>query len=390
MQSTPRSVLAALCCVAMVLYSVYLGAIGVLLPYLGTAFSLGAEAQGRLFPANFVGFVVGVLLCGYLSDLWGRKAVLLVGLVLYAGGLVLFGSASSYALALAAALLVGAGSGAMEVVANALAADLYPEKRAILLNALQVAFGVGAAASPTLCRYLLTHGTDWRGLYFGLAGINLIVFVILSLCRIPKSAAPEALELSALRAVLQKPSFAILCVMQALYVGAEVSFFSWLPTYFEKQLPGGVAWMAGVGTLFWITMTLGRFALGGLLGRYRLMLLTALCAGGGVLFAALALLLPTLLPVLVCVALTGLFIAGIFSLVLAEAGERFPSVAGTAFGGVVAAGGVGGAVIPWGIGALASTSLGWQGALALVPLSLAGVLVLSLVVKKEFSQTMAN
>jgi fucose permease len=108
------------------------------------------------------------------------------------------------------------------------------------------------------------------------------------------------------------------------------------------------------------------------------MRLTALCAGGGVFFAALALLLPALLPVLVCVALTGLFIAGIFSLVLAEAGERFPSVAGTAFGGVVAAGGVGGAVIPWGIGALASTSLDWQGALALVPLALIGTLLLSL------------
>ena len=376
--ATPRLLLAVLCCTAMLLYSVYLGAFGVLLPSLGTAFSLGVEAQGRLFPANFAGFVVGVLLCGYLSDRWGRKAVLLMGLAVYAGGLVLFGSAGSYALALAAALLVGAGSGAMEVVANALAADLYPEKRAFLLNALQVAFGVGAAASPTLCRYLLTHGTDWRWLYFGLAAINLVVFVILSACRIPKSAAPEALELSALRTVLQKPSFAILCGMQALYVGAEVSFFSWLPTYFEKQLAGGAAWVAGVGTLFWITMTIGRFALGGLLGRYPLMRLTALCAGGGVFFAALALLLPALLPVLVCVALTGLFIAGIFSLVLAEAGERFPSVAGTAFGGVVAAGGVGGAVIPWGIGALASTSLGWQGALALVPLALIGTLLLSL------------
>ncbi|WP_394795478.1 MFS transporter [Armatimonas sp.] len=378
MQTTSRSTLAALCCIAMLLYSVYLGAVGVLLPYLGAAFSLGAEAQGRLFPANFAGFVVGVLLCGYLSDHWGRKAVLLIGLAVYAGGLLLFGSASSYALALAAALLVGAGSGAMEVVANALAADLYPEKRAFLLNALQVAFGVGAAASPSLCRYLLTHETQWRTLYFGLAGINIAVFVVLSLCRLPRSETHEALELAALRTVLQKPSFALLCLMQALYVGAEVSFFSWLPTYFEKRLPGGTAWMAGVGTLFWITMTLGRFALGGLLGRFALLKLTTLCAGGGVVFAALALVWQALPPVLLCVALAGLFFSGIFSLVLAEAGERFPRVAGTAFGGVVAAGGLGGALIPWLIGALAGGRLGWQGALLLVPLSLVGVLLLSL------------
>lgn len=361
----------------MCLYSVYLGAVGVLLPYLGEAFSLGAEAQGRLFPANFAGFVVGVLLCGYLSDRWGRKTVLLIGLAVYALGLGLFGSARSYPLALAAALLVGAGSGAMEVVANALAADLFPERRAVLLNLLQVAFGAGAAAAPTLCRYLLTHGTDWRALYFGLAALNVALFAVFCVCRLPKSETHEALELSELRAVLQKPDFGVLCAMQALYVGAEVSFFSWLPTYFEKQLPGGAAWMGGVGTLFWIAMTVGRFGLGGLLGKHPLMRLCALQAGGGVMFSALALAWSSPFPVLICVFLAGLFVSGIFSLVLAEAGDRFPAVAGTAFGGVVAAGGFGGAVVPWIVGAVAGGGPGWRGALGLVPLALLGTFALS-------------
>ena len=206
----------------MCLYSVYLGAVGVLLPYLGEAFSLGAEAQGRLFPANFIGFVVGVLLCGYLSDRWGRKSVLLIGLGVYALGLVLFGGARSYPLALAAALLVGAGSGAMEVVANALAADLFPERRAVLLNLLQVAFGAGAAAAPTLCRYLLTHGTDWRMLYFGLAGLNLALLAVFCFCRLPRSETQEALDLSQLQTVLQKPDFGVLvCDAGALRRGGD-------------------------------------------------------------------------------------------------------------------------------------------------------------------------
>ena len=57
-----RGILAAICCVVMFFYAVYFGAFGVLLPYLGTAFGLGAAAEGRLFPANFAGFVVSVLL----------------------------------------------------------------------------------------------------------------------------------------------------------------------------------------------------------------------------------------------------------------------------------------------------------------------------------------
>ena len=377
MQSSPRSVLVALCCVAICLYSLYLGAVGVLLPYLGEAFTLGAEAQGRLFPANFLGFVVGVLLCGYLSDRWGRKAVLLIGLAVYAVGLLLFGAAQLYPLALAAALLVGAGSGAMEVVVSALAADLFPEKRAFVINALQVAFGAGAAVAPTLCRYLLTHGTDWRSLYLGLAGINLAVFFVFAACRIPRTATHESLEVSALREAVKSPAFGTLCLMQALYVGGEVSFFSWLPTYFQKQLPGGALWTGIVGTVFWLAMTLGRFLLGGVLGRFPLMKLCAISAGGGVVFSALALVGRSPVFVLVGVALTGLFFSGIFTLILAETGERFPHVSGTAFGGVVAAGGLGGAVVPWAVGALADGGLGWRGALGLVPACLLGALLLS-------------
>lgn len=376
--TTPRALLAALCCTVMFLYSVYLGAVGVLLPFLGNTFHLGEEAQGRLFPANFLGFVVGVLICGYLSDLWGRKAVMLIGIAVYAGGLVLFGAAPSFGLALAAALMVGAGSGAMEVVANALAADLYPERRAFLLNALQVAFGVGAALSPTVAHFLLTHGTDWRALYLQFALTNVVVFLILLFCRLPRTQSPEALELSSLRTALRTPVFGMLCLAQALYVGGEVSFFSWMPSYAEKALVGGRAWAGLIATLFWVAMSVGRFATGGLLSRFPLMRLNAVFALSGVVFSAVTLVWGSPLAVAVCVALTGLAFSGIFSLVLAEAGERFPSIAGTAFGGVVAAGGLGGAVVPWCVGALAQRGSGWHIALSLVPLCLAGVAVLSL------------
>jgi len=86
----------------MFLYSVYFGALSVMLPFVGASFGLGPAAEGRLFPANFGGFVGGVLVCGYLSDRWGRKAVLLLGIAVYALGLALFGAAPTFALALLA------------------------------------------------------------------------------------------------------------------------------------------------------------------------------------------------------------------------------------------------------------------------------------------------
>ena len=369
---SPRATVAALCCGALFLYALYLGALGVLLPAVGVSFHLGPAAQGRLFPADFGGFVAGVLVCGALSDRLGRKAVLLGGVAAYALGLALFSRAGTFPLALLATGLIGAGSGAMETVASALASDLFPDRRAFLINALQIAFGAGAALGPALAHPLLASGVDWRLLPVALAAANVLLFLALALQPIADTRhAGEALDPAILRAVLRQPVFLALCLCQALYVGAEVGFASWMPTYFGRHLPGGAAWAGAVVSVFWVAMTLGRIVTGSLVTRLPLLRLTLFLSAGGTAGTALALAWPERGATLALVGVTGLCFSGIFGLILAEAGDRYPRSAGTAFGAVVAAGGIGGAAVPWAVGALADTGAGLRGALLLVPLGMA-------------------
>ena len=375
-----RRALAALCCVVMFVYALYLGAVGVVLPFVGNTFALSPERLGRLFPANFAGFVVGVLICGYLSDTRGRKVVLLSGIVLYAVGLTLFGFAPVYGVALAASALIGAGSGAMEAVASALASDLYPQRRAVMVNLIQVAFGAGAALGPWMAHSRLLKGVDWRLLYLGLAAVNGVLFLALATQSVPRAPHGEAVDFSALRVALRSPAFGLLCLAQAIYVGAETGFFSWMPTYFAQRLPGGMALAGLVVTVFWIGIVVGRIATVALLGRISILGLLLRLSAGGVVFSALALTTQNPFVVMGFVCLTGLCFSGMFGLILSEAGERFPAVSGSAFGGVVASGGIGGAIIPWMVAALSTTALDWRGALAVVPLLtlIIGVLVLLL------------
>lgn len=376
----------------MFLYAVYLGSFSVLLPYIATEFTLGPAASGRLFPASFLGFAAGVLVCGWLSDLWGRKAVLLLGLAVYGAGLFLVGFAPAFPLILLATALIGIGSGAMETVASALASDLFPERRAFILNALQVAFGAGASFSPAVAhRLLTTTGTEWRALYLGLAAACAAVFFALVVQKVARDIGSndeaERMDFAVLRRVFfQERAFAALCLAQALYVGAEVGFFSWMPTYFQKRLPGGAAYAGMVATVFWLGMLAGRMAVVALLARRRVPLtrMVFLLAAGGAVGSALALFWNSPIVVMVFVAWTGLCFSGIFALVLAEAGERYPDYAGTAFGGVIALGGIGGALIPWAVGALADLPLtGWKGALALVPLTSLGVAAIMLRLRRR-------
>ena len=382
-----RPLLAALCNIVMFFYAVFLGAMGVLLPFIGETFGLGKEAQGRLFPANFGGFIVGVLVCGYLSDRIGRKATLLAGIALYAGGLTLFGVAPNFGLALLASALVGAGSGAMEAVASALVADLYPERRAFLLAVIQVSFGLGASSSPSLSHTLLLGGTSWRTLYYALAAANVLLFLAIASQKVPRAAAHEAVDFATLRRVLQNPVFGMICLLQALYVGAEVGFFSWMPSYFEEGLPNGAAWAGRVATVFWISMTVGRFLTVVLVERIPLLRLILFLTVGGGIASSLTPFMQTPEQAMLCVALTGLFFSGMFSLILSVAGERFHTVAGTAFGGVVASGGLGGAVLPWVMGAITTSAVGWKGALLAVPLSLVPLFAFTLYLQKSPQKT---
>ncbi len=362
-----RRVLAIICCLVMFAYAVYFGAIGVLLPAIGAAFHVGPAITGRLFPADLGGFVVGVLTSGSLSDRWGRKSVLMLGLFTAAVGMCLFALSSSLTAALVAACLIGVGNGAMETVACAFASDLFPEKRAILLNLVQVAFGVGASLGPSAAYWLLGNHVGWRAVYYGIAAGTMLLFAFLAVQRCPKSDVSEAIDTGALKEIVRRREFQMLCLAQALYVGAETGYFSWMPTYFQRTLPNGARWAGLCVTLFWMAITVGRLTTGALIGKIPLMRLTMLLALGGIVGSAITAIAPSTAVALPGIVITGLAFSGIFGLVLAEAADLYPLQVGTVFGGVVAAGGFGGAVIPWLIGIAGDSSAGWRTALCSIP-----------------------
>lgn len=376
--AAPRfaSVLIAIAFLIPFLYALYIGALGVVLPRVGAFFGLGVDVQGRLFPASFLGVLVGVCSMGILSDHWGRKPLLLFALALATGGMLLLGLSPWFSGVLVGAALIGAGGGSALTVSSALTGDTFPDRRATLVNGGQIAFGVGAcAASPLLALSAWsTVGEAWQHLFIGIGAGFAVLVLLVAFLPIPRRVVPTgAHERSDMIGFFRSPYIAALAASACLYAGAEVGYSAWQPSYFDKEIAGGGAWAGSVVGLFWIAMTVGRILTGFLITRFDLRWLRGIFSAGVTLFALLTLASPTQpLLTLIFVALTALCLSGLFPLHLAEASSAYPRIAGTVIGLLIAANGIGAALLPYIIGAIAGNGAqgtSFRGALLLIPLA---------------------
>lgn len=157
-----------------------------LLPALAGAFAIGAAEAQSAVGAVMIGFALGQTIYGPLSDRFGRRRPLLVGIALFTGASLGAAGAESFETLVAWRFLQGLGGSAGSVLARAIVRDLYARDEA----ARQLSFMTTIMGSiPIICSFvgaqLLAHA-GWRVVPLAMVGYG-IVLVVLVLRRLPET-----------------------------------------------------------------------------------------------------------------------------------------------------------------------------------------------------------
>ena len=161
------------------------------LPAIGAELGVADENRRQLVVIVYMlGFGLGQVVWGPLSDRFGRKPILAVGVALYAGFALLCGVASSFELLLAGRMAMGASAAVTRVLVVAMVRDLFDgEAMARVMSLVFMVFMLVPVLAPNLGQAILLVG-PWRAIFLLLAGYGVMMW-LWSFARLPETLHPE-------------------------------------------------------------------------------------------------------------------------------------------------------------------------------------------------------
>lgn len=144
--------------------------------------SLGAPAATvqLTLTACLAGMALGQLVVGPMSDKWGRRRPLLVGMIVYVAATAVCALAPTVDMLIGFRLLQGLAGAAGIVIARAVVRDLYDGvEMARFFSTLMLISGVAPIIAPLIGGQVLRI-TDWRGIFVVLTAVGILLTLVVA------------------------------------------------------------------------------------------------------------------------------------------------------------------------------------------------------------------
>jgi DHA1 family bicyclomycin/chloramphenicol resistance-like MFS transporter len=159
-------------------------------PQLQSHFNLTAFWVEALLSVNFIGYCLSLFFVGGLADRYGRKPIILLGLMTFIFGSMLCLHEQSFQFLLIGRFLQGIGIAAPAILSFLIIADTYPiKKQQFLMAMLNGSMNTAVAVAPVLGSYIALY-FHWQGNFIALLILGLIV-LLFTLFFIPSYKPPK-------------------------------------------------------------------------------------------------------------------------------------------------------------------------------------------------------
>ena len=269
------ALLAALVGLGQFASNIYIPSMPALAAALGVTMS-AVQATLAVFLATFAVFQ---LVCGPLSDRFGRRRVLLVGMLTFIVGTVICAVAPDLATLIGGRILQGAGASAAFVVSRAITRDLFTGNDLARVTALiLMVFALVPGLTP-LFGGLLQEWTGWRSTFGAAAVFGIVIFAcVLRLGETNRMMAAD-IDVAGIRAayarVLCSRAFLQCAVSSSLAFAGLSAFFAGSPDVYISRL--------GVSPIeygLYPPLTLTGYVVGGMLTRRLVGTVSTMAIGG--------------------------------------------------------------------------------------------------------------
>ncbi len=204
-------------------------------------FSVPVERAQSVIPVFLLSAGVGQLFAGPLSDRFGRKPIVVAGLLVYLAGLFVGLAAQSIDVVLAGRSLQGFGSAFGVVVGRAILRDTNSGPELARTMALSFAIFSGGPILAPLLGFGLVSAGGWRWVFVGMVvfGASVLTAALIGLKETNAAPNPKALEpatlLDATRRVFGHPQSRYFLAVAGVLTFAIASFVTNAPRLFKSS-----------------------------------------------------------------------------------------------------------------------------------------------------------
>ena len=229
---------------------------------------------------NIAGAALNSFVCKFIQRKYLYRAVLFAQFALF----MIFAISNNFYIAVTIFFLMGICSGSLNVMVSTVMVEMFVGSPGTSLNLTHMFFGLGAFLGPIISSQIVGRGLDWSYVFYIIAGLILINFLLSLFFEIPVSDNYVGLKSYTLTGSKKSDNpghgqmlpklnvglFFLIALASFMMAAAQQGFSTWMPSFLRIERDYNSILAGQSLSLFWAILSIGRLVVGIISKRIRL------------------------------------------------------------------------------------------------------------------------